>query len=56
MNVSDCCGATTKVEYRPDQPYIYDDEYNLQVPVLVCTKCAKVVGLNPIQDREDEEK
>lgn len=53
MTLSDCCGAPTKVEYRSDSPYFYDDPYDLQVPVLVCTKCGKAVGsIN--QNREDE--
>ncbi|WP_019122851.1 hypothetical protein [Brevibacillus massiliensis] len=54
MNVSDCCGAATKVEHRPDHPFFYDDLYDLKIPVLVCTKCGKVLGLTPDKPREDE--
>jgi hypothetical protein len=46
MKVSDCCGAATKVEYRSDRPFVYDDLYELLVPVLICTKCEKAVGVN----------
>jgi Fe2+ or Zn2+ uptake regulation protein len=56
MTVSNCCGAATKVEYRPDRPFVYDDQYDLQVPVLVCTKCGKVIGLDSNEAREDGEK
>jgi hypothetical protein len=55
MTVSDCCGAQTKVEYRPDRPFVYDDRYELLVPMLVCTKCEKIIGLysdNPSEDPE----
>lgn len=47
MIVSNCCGAETKVEYRPDRPFVYDDHYELMIPMLVCTSCGKVVGLAP---------
>lgn len=46
MTVSDCCGAATKVVYRPERPFIYDDSYELLVPMLVCTKCEKAVGFS----------
>lgn len=50
MNVSDCCGAALIVEKRADHPHVYDDEYNLEVNVWICTLCGKVVGLNSITD------
>jgi hypothetical protein len=53
MTVSDCCGAATKVEYQSDHPLIYDDHYELLVPVLVCTKCGKTVGLDSNRPPED---
>ncbi|BCJ87264.1 hypothetical protein skT53_22490 [Effusibacillus dendaii] len=56
MTVSDCCGAPTKVENRLDHPLVYDDPYVLWIPVVVCTKCGKVIGLNPTEICKDEEK
>lgn len=56
MTVSDCCGAAIKVEYRPDHPFVYDDPYVLQIPVLICTKCGRVIGLNPTATSENEKK
>lgn len=53
MTVSDCCGAATKVEYRPDRPFVYDDTYELLVPMFVCTKCEKTVGLNANPTSDD---
>lgn len=55
MALSDCCGAATKAEYRPDHPNVYDDPYDLKIPVLVCTKCGKVADFNSIELREDKE-
>jgi hypothetical protein len=55
MSVSDCCGAATKVEYRPDRPFVYDDRYELLVPMVVCTKCEKVIGLSADKSPEDQE-
>lgn len=54
MTVSDCCGVAIKVEYRPDHPFVYDDPYVLQIPVLICSKCGRVLGLNPTATSEDE--
>jgi hypothetical protein len=53
VNISNCCGATTKVEHRPDHPFVYDDPYELLIPVLVCTKCGKAVGLDSNTSPED---
>lgn len=53
MTISDCCGAATKVVYRSDHPFVYDDPYELLVPVLVCTKCGKAVELNSNKAPED---
>jgi hypothetical protein len=55
MIVSDCCGAATKVEYRPDRPFVYDDRYELLVPMLVCTKCEKIIGLHADKSADDPE-
>jgi hypothetical protein len=54
MGVSHCCGAATKVVLRSDHPHVYDDSYDLLVPMLVCTKCGKV--LDPNSNEADEEK
>jgi hypothetical protein len=53
MTISDCCGAATKVEFRPDRPFVYDDPYELLVPILICTKCEKAVGLNSNKAPDD---
>ncbi len=55
MTVSDCCGAATKVEYRPDRPFVYDDPYELLVPMRICTQCGKVVGLSLNHTFQDPE-
>ncbi|MFY0543861.1 hypothetical protein [Brevibacillus sp. H7] len=52
MMVSQCCGAATKVVHRPDHPYVFDDTYDLQIPVRVCTKCGKV--LDPTAGEKNE--
>lgn len=54
MTLSDCCGAATRAEYRPDHPLVYDDLYDLQIPVLVCTNCGKAIGVQSIQSRADQ--
>lgn len=46
MTHSNCCGATTIVETRSDHPHVYDDDYNLQIDVLICSQCGKIVGLD----------
>jgi hypothetical protein len=56
MTISECCGAATKVEYRPDRPFVYDDPYELMVPMLVCTICEKAVGLSSNSTPEDPAK
>jgi hypothetical protein len=53
MTVSDCCGAATKVEYRPDRPFVYDDTYELLIPTQICTQCGKVIGLTPNKTPEE---
>ncbi|MDB5085781.1 MAG: hypothetical protein JWN30_2667 [Bacilli bacterium] len=44
MYSSPCCGVPVKVVDQADPPF-YDDEYQLNIPVLVCSKCGKVLGL-----------
>lgn len=56
MNVSRCCGASTKVETRSDHPYFYDDMYDLRVPFLVCSKCGRMIDQHSIEAGKDEEK
>lgn len=42
MEVSSCCGAPIIVEYQTDVHYS-DDDYELKVPVWVCSTCGAVV-------------
>jgi|GEM_PF-5263977 len=56
MNVSHCCGASTQVVTRSDHPYLYDDLYDLRIPVLVCTECGKVIDPSTIEASKDGEK
>ena len=53
MTISQCCGESTKMEYRPDLPHVYDDEYDLRVPVYIYTKCGKITELQSIEDKGD---
>lgn len=39
---STCCLADLKVEPRPELYHGCDDDYELVIPFLVCTKCGKV--------------
>ncbi|MGG1658216.1 hypothetical protein [Brevibacillus sp. NRS-1366] len=55
MNVSHCCGASTVMVTRSDHPHIYDDMYDLRVPVLVCTKCGKVLDPKSIEGGKEEQ-
>ncbi|WDL98637.1 hypothetical protein [Alicyclobacillus sp. ALC3] len=43
MRVSSCCEAPIVVEVRSDLPNCTDDEYDLQVPFHVCSKCGAVI-------------
>ncbi|MBP1933834.1 hypothetical protein J2Z37_003847 [Ammoniphilus resinae] len=49
MILSHCCGAPTHMTYLSDDPFVYDDVYDLQTPVPVCLKCKQVIG--PIQPK-----
>jgi hypothetical protein len=55
MMVSHCCGAATKVVRRSEHPHVYDDAYDLQVPVRVCSKCGKVLDPNAAEAGKPEE-
>jgi hypothetical protein len=44
MEVSSCCGAPIVVERWSDLPHVTDDEYDLKVPVWVCSLCGQLVG------------
>ncbi|WP_167747079.1 hypothetical protein [Cohnella luojiensis] len=46
MDIPYCCGAEMKVISRSDHPPIYDDAYDLQIPVFVCTNCGKTIVLH----------
>ncbi|MGE5703312.1 MAG: hypothetical protein ACM32O_12350 [Clostridia bacterium] len=55
MNISDCCGAETKVVTRVDHPHVYDDMYELLIPVRICTKCGRVLEEKPLESRRNDE-
>ncbi|MFC4767502.1 hypothetical protein [Effusibacillus consociatus] len=44
MGISECCKAQLNVEYRIEYLHGKDDDYELQVPCLVCSKCGKEYG------------
>lgn len=50
MMLSPCCGAPMKMVKRPDHPLVYDDIYDLQLSVQVCTKCGKELLQSPVTD------
>ena len=43
MEVSSCCGAPLNVEFQSDVPNFTDDDYDLKVPVFVCSICGAVI-------------
>lgn len=43
MEISSCCGAPVIVEYQSDVPHCSDDEYDLKVPVWLCSLCGAVI-------------
>jgi hypothetical protein len=43
MEVSSCCQAPVLVEFYTDSPHVTDDEYELKVPVWVCSICGAVI-------------
>lgn len=43
MEVSSCCQAPIHVEYFTDSPHVTDDDYELKVPVWVCSICGAVI-------------
>ncbi len=46
MELSSCCGAPVTVEFVSDDSNFSDDEYELKVPVRVCSLCGKVQSSN----------
>ncbi|MBO8172842.1 MAG: hypothetical protein H0Z33_13265 [Bacillaceae bacterium] len=54
MLLSECCGAPTRVEYRTDHPFVYDDPYDLEIPIRICTCCGSIVGLHEPEADERE--
>lgn len=43
MEISGCCGAPVILEFQSDTPHCADDEYDLKVPVWVCSICGAVI-------------
>ncbi len=43
MEVSSCCGAPLMVEIQSDLPNFTDDDYDLKVPIIVCSICGAVI-------------
>lgn len=46
MKISDCCGVALIVDKSSDLPHVYDDDYDLQVNLLICSKCGTIIGLD----------
>ncbi|GAX89056.1 YgiT-type zinc finger protein [Effusibacillus lacus] len=42
MEVSECCNKELRLDYRIEYLHGKDDEYELKVPVWVCTQCGKI--------------
>lgn len=41
VRLSTCCGAPLVTRFRSDTPNFTDDDYDLKVPVRVCSQCGK---------------
>lgn len=44
MELSSCCEAPIIEEYQADLLNFSDDDYDLKVPVRVCSKCGAVLS------------
>ncbi len=45
---SDCCSASLKKEPQAELYHGSDDDYELVIPFLVCSKCGKI-QLKPVE-------
>ncbi len=43
MGISSCCGAPLVVEFHSDTTNFSDDDYDLKVPMWVCSMCGAIV-------------
>lgn len=53
METSECCGAPIAIEFENDTTNFSDDDYDLKIPVRVCSMCgARIVktSLNSPKD------
>lgn len=53
VKLSRCCGAPIIVEVRSDLPNFTDDEYDLQIPFRICSRCGAIIINDSFQGRED---
>ena len=51
MEISSCCHAPIQVEYYTDSPHVVDDDYDLKVPVWVCSICGAVIKSSLWEDK-----
>ena len=52
--ISNCCFAQLKTEFREELYHGCDDDYELIIPFLVCSKCRKVQLI--VDDTEDSKR
>lgn len=50
MDLSSCCGAPVVVEFVSDSPNFTDDNYDLKIPIRVCSLCGKVLSRYPTDE------
>ena len=48
MGISSCCGAPLVVEFHSDTTNFSDDDYDLKIPVWVCSMCGAIMDRNII--------
>lgn len=48
-----CCFESLETQHSPELYHGYDDDYELMVPYLICTKCG-AVNLQYIEKNKEE--
>lgn len=53
MELSSCCEAPVIKEYHADLLNFTDDDYDLKIPVWVCSRCGAVLNGEGTQRQEE---
>jgi hypothetical protein len=48
-----CCFESLETQHSPELYHGYDDDYELMIPYLICTKC-RAVNLQYIEENKEE--